>query len=136
MDTRKRVIVDDSYSEHEDEGRLDYTIAEILTAPFFNNQATRVKKNQCMYCKRFQRNIMRCGKCDFQRYCSAECQSKDWSIHKGYCKILVENEAKLFRVNPPRRAGDDGANQNQLEMEYLVYITTHSKPGLITPNRN
>ena len=28
----------------------------------------------------------KCGRCQYVRYCSRECQIKDWSSHKHVCK--------------------------------------------------
>ncbi|KAJ7141443.1 hypothetical protein C8R44DRAFT_867066 [Mycena epipterygia] len=30
--------------------------------------------------------LQRCGKCQYQRYCSKECQQQDWPKHKRYCR--------------------------------------------------
>ena len=32
--------------------------------------------------------LMQCGKCKKQKYCSAECQKKDWKEHKIFCRAL------------------------------------------------
>ena len=31
----------------------------------------------------------RCGRCKIVRYCSPECQKKDWEFHKKSCKGLI-----------------------------------------------
>lgn len=38
----------------------------------------------CTFCNLASR--FRCGKCKDSRYCSKECQSKDWKNHKNNCK--------------------------------------------------
>ncbi|KAJ6521897.1 hypothetical protein DFH09DRAFT_1191988 [Mycena vulgaris] len=33
-----------------------------------------------------QVKLQRCGKCQYQRYCSKECQQQDWPHHKRHCR--------------------------------------------------
>ncbi|KAI0129928.1 hypothetical protein BJ170DRAFT_720002 [Xylariales sp. AK1849] len=41
-------------------------------------------RNRCIVCDKPGKD--RCGKCNEARYCSRECQVKDWSYHKVLCK--------------------------------------------------
>lgn len=40
----------------------------------------------CYNCKKTVEQMKRCGKCKTAKYCSAECQKKDWPKHKLECK--------------------------------------------------
>lgn len=44
----------------------------------------RAVETSCLFCGRDEAR-MKCSKC-LGRYCDAECQKKDWSIHKQLCK--------------------------------------------------
>ncbi|KAH7926180.1 hypothetical protein BV22DRAFT_1194548 [Leucogyrophana mollusca] len=39
----------------------------------------------CAACQKKQLNLRLCGKCKKVRYCSPECQKKDWKAHKAHC---------------------------------------------------
>lgn len=41
---------------------------------------------ECHTCKQKLERSKKCGRCLAVRYCSVECQSKDWSAHKKVCK--------------------------------------------------
>ena len=40
----------------------------------------------CSVCKQFLETTRSCIKCKCIRYCSKECQRKDWDYHKLYCE--------------------------------------------------
>jgi hypothetical protein len=58
----------------------------------------------CMLCNRLESEklkLMLCSKCKFARYCSKECQKKDWKgEHKSQCKRIVQahKEAPMKRI--------------------------------------
>ena len=55
------------------------------------------------------RNILLCEKCQRRRYCSAQCQSADWTIHKLECKVNAKSSAKA--LDPHVDVPDDGNNE-------------------------
>ena len=48
---------------------------------------------ECVVC--WKNTSQKCAGCDFFRYCSAECQRKDWSVHKKFCK--KNNVERFFK---------------------------------------
>ena len=41
---------------------------------------------QCLLCKSTPEQLKKCGKCGMAKYCSRECQAKDWVRHKTECR--------------------------------------------------
>lgn len=55
------------------------------------------KENQiCPVCHKLSDKLKWCGKCKAVKYCSAECQSKDWGFHKLNCQFLQEKDMKTI----------------------------------------
>lgn len=54
----------------------------------FNEGMLRRLQNVCRQCKKEDTNssLKACGRCLLVKYCSSECQKKDWSKHKLICK--------------------------------------------------
>ncbi|KAJ7756568.1 hypothetical protein B0H16DRAFT_1885861 [Mycena metata] len=52
------------------------------------NEEAAIALHACAVCKRTDKSrtaFKLCGKCALTRYCSVECQKKDWSDHKKFC---------------------------------------------------
>jgi len=57
-------------------------------------------KDQCSACKAPTRS--KCGRCQLSRYCSRECQKKEWVIHKVLCgKVSLEDLREEIALGPP-----------------------------------
>ncbi|KAF7364133.1 MYND-type domain-containing protein [Mycena sanguinolenta] len=58
----------------------------------------------CYTCKciKARDELKRCGKCLIVRYCSSECQKKDWNDHKKFCGVTHFDPALLTPPPPPR----------------------------------
>jgi len=41
---------------------------------------------ECKHCKRRRTKLHFCSRCRGVRYCGAECQRRDWQVHKPQCK--------------------------------------------------
>ena len=57
-----------------------------------NNVRKRAKQKECMNCKKEQSNMFVCSACQHVYYCSAECQTEDWKLHKSFCNIRSSDE--------------------------------------------
>jgi hypothetical protein len=45
---------------------------------------------RCNFCDVYTpATLLKCGKCKAVPYCSKECQKRDWSVHKGLCKLVA-----------------------------------------------
>ncbi len=61
-----------------------------------------VLRKGCKVCGR-RGKLFLCGGCDCARYCSASCQTKDWSAHQADCVIVraspsAKEEKRLYRA--------------------------------------
>ena len=56
---------------------------------------------KCNYLPSSEGELMICSKCHVVRYCSRECQKRDWKVHKKICKdlaVLLKDKEKLQEV--------------------------------------
>lgn len=52
--------------------------------------------------------LSKCGRCQTARYCSRECQVKDWPKHKGYCvapEKAISEKSPTNKMNSAKGAG-------------------------------
>lgn len=85
----------DNHQEHEKKELLIISVLSVVITgyildqvklPFLTYKQTR---NFCFAChKKFQHKCKSCSGCEAVRYCSKECQKKDWAVHRNECKIL------------------------------------------------
>ena len=66
--------------------------------------ATRVSTRvTCDYCDAKQKGatkLKKCAKCRVAQYCSKECQTKHWKLHKKHCQTLTAAKAKAPSAIP------------------------------------
>ena len=81
----------------EDEPMI-YTSAPVQTNRniFRNNDRKNIHPSKhleslsvCSYCHKPSSNLKLCGKCKKTSYCSKECQTSAWTLHKELCKVLL-----------------------------------------------
>jgi len=46
-----------------------------------------------------EKPLSRCGRCGTAAYCSADCQRKDWAIHKAICNMSVEDRGQALHLS-------------------------------------
>ena len=57
--------------------------------------------NECTTCGTTAREniaLQRCGRCGTASYCSADCQRRDWAVHKGFCGMSLEERGQVLRI--------------------------------------
>ena len=57
------------------------------------SRSSATRKCDAHGCKRFEGDgctLMKCSKCQLQRYCSSECQRAEWPTHKIHCKRIAK----------------------------------------------
>jgi len=67
-----------------------------------NRRVLFLIKNRCMKCDR-RGPVAKCGGCEFQRYCSSECQRRDWKTHKKNCTTLDSYNARWTTFRQDKR---------------------------------
>ncbi|KAI5475460.1 hypothetical protein MNV49_001351 [Pseudohyphozyma bogoriensis] len=71
----------------------------ISTAPLVSVLDSRNLASRCSRCFRAsedfedQRELLQCSVCKLVKYCSASCQTADWTAHKLECKALISYSA-------------------------------------------
>merc|ERR1711957_85723 len=83
--------------------------------------ARKTTVKDCNFCKRTkkagEKAFSSCARCRAVRYCSSECQQKDWGTHKDACAprekskaplntVQKECQARMIEAQRCRRAGD------------------------------
>jgi len=61
--------------------------------------------DRCSQCGINSASMKRCSKCRSQLYCSLECQTSDWKIHKKHCQPF-NKEDNLLIVKPRYTMGN------------------------------
>jgi hypothetical protein len=62
--------------------------------PAPRTQATQSQKAGCLKCgaasTKAGNSLLKCAKCKTVKYCSPDCQKKDWKKHKQVCKQMQD----------------------------------------------
>jgi hypothetical protein len=49
----------------------------------------RYVASKCAFCRKEGVPLKRCARCNLARYCSRDCQKKDWAVHKVDCPLIT-----------------------------------------------
>ena len=71
---------------------IDRSFPQQLMIKIKNKEITSPTDIMCCFC--FGKSSKTCGKCKNARYCSRECQKKDWEFHKSTCIPNIGNFCK------------------------------------------
>jgi MYND finger len=78
-------------------------------------------KNICNFCSKKMDRPLVCGRCRCRRYCSTECQKKEWKEHKKYC---VPNGGH----GPKKERGTSEEEWQKLK----EHVIKHTDPSTLT----
>ena len=73
--------------------------------------------NKCFSCYKEVYNIKVCSVCHIAKYCSKECQTKDWIFHRVSCNIKLEKYEEPLNVS-----GSLGTISKPLEIDKNVEV--------------
>ncbi|KAJ7064901.1 hypothetical protein C8F01DRAFT_780114 [Mycena amicta] len=91
------------------------------------DKVTRASCSVCYKTETKTQKFQRCGKCKKQIYCSKECQTKDWPLHKTNCAWQGQNRAALpARGTEERDALGSIKKWFAKHTRLLVYSATHA----------
>ena len=65
---------------------------------------TELNRSLCAHCN-VEEGTKRCSGCKQTYYCSKECQTKHWQIHKKKCKQIRRKKAKRNTNTKPKQHG-------------------------------
>ena len=49
----------------------------------------------CDTCLKSHEKVLQCAKCQTAKYCTVDCQKRDWKHHKRYCQKMLHLQQKL-----------------------------------------
>ena len=59
-----------------------------LRTHYFYNECKRFMNRICPVCQLASNTLKKCGSCRVRYYCSRECQTNDWKLHRNLCTRL------------------------------------------------
>ena len=74
----------------------------------------------CWVCNKSSNKSHRCRKCQSRLYCSPECQTKDWKMHKTICRRLKEAGTQVKGDSQARRGCADTLKEHLEETLNLI----------------
>jgi hypothetical protein len=75
------------------------------------------------------KKLNRCGRCGMAAYCHAECQRKDWAVHKALCgmgpvergtAVRISMDGGLIAWDVERRFGEEGEEESESENPHFA----------------
>ena len=86
VETERALLLDFLQQSDTDSDDNSFDIAEVIS-----------EANKCSNCKRQPPagvGLKRCSRCDITKYCSVECQKKDWDFHRFACSVVAKSATK------------------------------------------
>ena len=84
-----------------------------------------IENCEALYCSNKPKQM--CSRCNYRRYCSRECQVKDWSKHKEYCSKpeidTMKGSVDMFPLNSIIKSKDhfEGKELDYLRAKIISY---------------
>ena len=82
-----------------------------------------IEETYCGQCNRPSKT--KCSRCKLTYYCGVDCQKKDWSSHKKFCKANSVNKKPIKPVPEPE--GEDVPTDNLILSIKVDKSTVHGK---------
>ena len=86
VETERALLLDFLQQSDTDSDDNSFDIAEVIS-----------EANKCSNCKRQPPagvELKRCSRCHITKYCSVECQKKDWDFHRFACSVVAKSATK------------------------------------------
>lgn len=92
----------------------------LAMSPYWLYEALDLSKcTTCTSSGKDGKALNRCGRCGTAAYCCAECQQKDWAVHKAVCAMSAEARGKALHYSRDGGLvywkGDNGVANNEEE---------------------
>ena len=86
IETEKALLLDVLQQTDTDSDDNSLDISEVI-----------LEVNTCSNCKRQPQagvELKRCSRCQITKYCSVDCQKKDWDFHRFACSVVAKSAMK------------------------------------------
>ena len=86
VETERALLLDFLQQTDTDSDENSFDIAEVIS-----------EANKCSNCNRQPPagvELKRCSRCHIAKYCSVECQKKDWDFHRFACTVMAKSATK------------------------------------------
>jgi len=85
-------------SENDAKSEIILNNTEIVKNEITSQQPNlKPVQNPCSVCNKILPFMKTCGKCNIRKYCSKECQIKDWKLHKISCKPIKKESSPMIK---------------------------------------
>ena len=87
------VSLENPTPSHASESESDLLNEQAILLEYLDTQSIdtdddMISDSVCANCKHPGQELKRCSRCHTTRYCSVQCQRKDWDFHRFACTVL------------------------------------------------